>query len=204
MSRRRRCFGLVLSLNVLVFGIAGAQTGWEVTIAPPLAPVAIGSCNAVELRVFDPAIRGTPRDPTGTLISMADFDMTATSPDGKSLSGFYRDAYHWSVCGCQGATAGTVGTITAKYPGKLLTAKKTVAGVTSETTATFVLGKAVNLWWNPPGCPAPPTQASTAGPTPLPTTVPTPSGRVFSMRDRAHSDTVPSSYAIGALTSPQL
>jgi len=177
MSRRRRCFGLVLSLNVLVFGIAGAQTGWEVTIAPPLAPVAIGSCNAVELRVFDPAIRGTPRDPTGTLISMADFDMTATSPDGKSLSGFYRDAYHWSVCGCQGATAGTVGTITAKYPGKLLTAKKTVAGVTSETTATFVLGKAVNLWWNPPGCPAPPTQASTAGPTPLPTTVPTPSGR---------------------------
>lgn len=164
--RDLNAIGLMLALGLVMPEIARAQEKWTVTVTPGVNPLPIGSCSAVALTVFDPKIRDRPRDPRGTLISMADFDMTVTSPDGKSVVGQYLDQYHWSVCGCQGAAIGAVGTITAKYPGQLLTASNQVPHVTSETIVTFLLAKPAGAW-NPPGCPAPPPAGVIVGGIPV-------------------------------------
>lgn len=95
MTRRHVCaIGLVLTLGLLTPEIAGAQETWAVTVTPGRDPLPIGACSAVSLKVFDPSIRGVPRNPSGTLISMADFDMTVSAPDDKSVVGQYLDPSH--------------------------------------------------------------------------------------------------------------
>ena len=156
MRRHLRFPGLVCAL--VMPHILLAQSIWTVTVTPTVNPLPVGSCGAVWVKVFDPKVRDTPRNPSGTLITLADFDLTVTTPDGKSMVGQYLDAYHWSVCGCQGGTVGAAGTITARYPGQLLSERTRVANVAFETTATVILAKAAG-GWNPPGCPTPPPAA---------------------------------------------
>ena len=171
---------LVAGFGILVSPTAGAQGSWTVTLTPPSVPQPIGSCGAVWLKVFDSKTRSTARNPAGALVSMADFDMTVSTPDGKSVVGQYIDASHWSVCSCQAAAVGAVGTITASYPGQLLTDRTRVPDLKFETTATFVVGKTTGAW-NPPGCAAPlPTAVIAVAPiavvptAPMTSTTPTP------------------------------
>lgn len=151
MSLRQRCLGLVLTLSLFAPAIAGAQAPWTVTVTPTLNPLPIGFCGAVGLAIFDPTLGDTPRTPTGARVTIADFDMAVTSPDGKSVAGEQIDASHWSACSCQGATVGTVATITATYPAQSLAMASRVPGVAFQTTATFALGAAKGTS-DPPAC----------------------------------------------------
>lgn len=167
-----RTIRLGLILMVLVPALAGAQTNWTVTVTPTVNPLPVGTCGPVWVKVVDPKTRDTPRNPSGGLVTIADFDLTVSAPDGKSVAGQYTDASHWSVCACQGGPVGTVGTITASYPGKLLDARTRVAGLAFETTATLLLAGAKS-GWNPPSCT---TAAPAAIAAPIPLTSTPPSG----------------------------
>src|SRR5438270_336005 len=121
MTRSLRASWIALHLTLIAPAIAVAQSSpWTVTISPSANPQPIGLCGYVYLTVFDPATKDTPRRPNGVRVSMADFDMTVATPDGRSAIGQYASAYAWSVCGCRGATPGTVATITASYPAQAL------------------------------------------------------------------------------------
>jgi hypothetical protein len=65
----------------------------------------------VWLTILDPAVKDIPRKPNGMRVSMADFDMTVTTPHGKSAAGQYNTRCHFAVCGREGAAVGTVATI---------------------------------------------------------------------------------------------
>ena len=156
--RYLRGIGPVLALCLLVSPIARAQAPWTVTVTPTMNPLPVGTCGAVRLTIVDPLIRETPRGPSGALVTIADFDLSVTAPDGKSVVGQYLDRSHWSVCACQGGTAGSVATITAKYPGQLLTDRTRVPAIELQTTVDFSLALAKSAW-NPAGCPAPPAAA---------------------------------------------
>jgi hypothetical protein len=141
--------GLVLLLRTP--GVSGAQSPWTVAVIPTLNPLPITFCGAVQLRIVDPTTRDAPRGPTGARVTIADFDMTVTAPGGASVVGHAIDVSHWEVCACQGATVGTVGTITATYPAQALSERARVSGITFQTTATFSLAKAMGET-NPPAC----------------------------------------------------
>jgi hypothetical protein len=160
-----RAIGLVLTLCLLGSPIAGAQSSWTVTVTPTMNPLPVATCGAVWLKVLDPLTRDTPRSPSGALVTIADFDMTVSTPDGKSVVGQYTDASHWSACACQGATVGTVATITATYPAQALSSQARVPGVAFQTTVDFSLALAKS-GWNPPGCPAPPAAVIAVAGTP--------------------------------------
>ncbi len=124
-------------------------------------PQPIGSCGAVRLTIFDPATKETPRRPNGMRVAMEDFDMLVTSPDGTSAAGQYSGANFFSVCGCQGAVAGTVATITATYPSQNVVPAQRVPGVSQQATTTVPLGTAMGAL-NPPQCGAAAKQPAVA------------------------------------------
>jgi len=187
MPRYRRV-KLLLVVRLIVPALAGAQTPWIVTLTPTVNPLPIGTCGPVWVKVVDPATQDAPRNPSGGMVTIADFDLTV-SHGGTSVTGQYTDASHWAACGCQGASSGTVATITAKYPGALLSARIRVPKVAFETTATIEL-TAARSSWDPPSCvaakraaatpvPAPPaaaTATTVAPPAPVPLTGAPPSG----------------------------
>ena len=197
-SSIRIAFASLCAALAILSTTARAQTPtapWTVTVRPTLNPTPAGSCGAVSVTIMD-ARNDVPRNAAGLRVTIADFDMAVTAPDGKSLAGQYIDPYHWSVCACQGAPEGTVGTITATYPARMLDAKARVQGVAMDVTTTVATAKP-NGTFNPPSCSAaaqttvarqPAGQApqqpaanpiSTAAGTPLPAqTLPSAGGRV--------------------------
>ncbi|HLG57013.1 MAG TPA: hypothetical protein VI485_16860 [Vicinamibacterales bacterium] len=140
-----------------------AQTPWTVTVTPTMNPLPVGACAAIQLTVFDASIKDVPRNPLGVRVTIAEFDIAVTTPNGTSAAAQRIDAYHWSACACQGAAAGTVATVTATYPARALDAKARVRGVELQRTATFVLSMPKGTI-NPPVCLSVSSQAIGASP----------------------------------------
>jgi hypothetical protein len=64
-----------------------ARAQWGVTLTPMLDPRPIGLCGAVHITLVDSTGDGTPRNPLGMLMSLADFDMSVTSADTRAVAG---------------------------------------------------------------------------------------------------------------------
>ena len=142
---------LVVALACLTIA-ATADAQWAVTVKPTLDPLPAGFCAAVHLTVTDPVLKDIPRNPQGYRVTMADFDMAVTSPNGTAV-GQQIDASHWNACSCQGASAGTVATVTATYPAQGLPASARVPGVSVQQTVTFTVAPPKGTL-NPIGCQA--------------------------------------------------
>lgn len=126
---------------------ASGSAPWTVTlISGQVLP--IGTCGAIYIDLRDSSGKSRPRNPAGVLISLADFDMTAT---GSAVAGQYSGAAQWSVCGCQAGTVGSLATITASYPSGGLAAAARVPGVAFRSTMTIPLAKALGSS-DPPAC----------------------------------------------------
>jgi hypothetical protein len=138
----RGCLAVALGATPLSAQTTTTTTPWKVTLTPPINPVPIGSCGLVQLALKDASGKDTPRNPQSMLITMADFDMSATSAVPKAAAGHYLDAHHFVVCGCQGGTVGSAGTVTAIYPAASLPANRRVPGVAFQASAPFTLGTA--------------------------------------------------------------
>ena len=160
-------------------GLAQASAPFSVKVRPTLDPLPIGVCAAVEVDLLDGKGGRWPRNPSGALMSIADFDMSVTSSDPRAVGGNEIDEYHWYACGCQAGVAGAVATITASYPAARLPANARFPGVTLQATANFTLSSAKSFVNPRGGCLQPatvataptvvgtsPTSTSTAG-TPL-------------------------------------
>jgi len=124
---------------------------WMVTVQPSVSMLPIGGCTAVSLTIRDSTGKDTPRGPSGQRVSLADFDMSATSANGVDVVGKYDGASAFSACACQSGTVGEAATITAKYPAQQLDAKLRVAGVAMQATAPITLAAARGAA-NPAGC----------------------------------------------------
>lgn len=130
--------------------IASGQSPWTVT--PELAnPVPIGACYRLGLVLLDPKTREAPRNPAGQRVTLADFDITVTAPDGKSVAAQWSDAFTVAACGCQGATPGSGATITMTYPAQELGRGAQVPGVAFQKVVPFTLAKPQGTY-NPPEC----------------------------------------------------
>src|SRR5450432_305372 len=115
---------------------------WTVTIQPSVSALAIGSCSAVSLTIRDSTGKTTPRNPAGTLVSIADFEMSATSANGADVVGTQYSPSSFSACACQTGTVGEAATITAKYPGSPLDPKARAPHVEMQATAPLTLAAA--------------------------------------------------------------
>jgi hypothetical protein len=122
-------------------------------------PLPVGFCAAVQVSIRDAAGAEVPRNPQGYRITLADFDMTVSSPNPALVVGQQLDASHWSVCACQGAAPGSDATITATYPARALSESARVPGASVRSTAGLVLAAAKGTT-NPPGCAAPQISAA--------------------------------------------
>jgi hypothetical protein len=145
---------VALLLLVMITMPAFAQAPWTVTVTPTLNPLPVGFCAAVQVNVRDASGADVPRNPQGYRITLADFDMTVSSPDAALVVGQQIDATHGSVCACQGAAPGTDATITASYPARALPESVRVQGASFQASAGFVLA-APKGTGNPPACTAP-------------------------------------------------
>lgn len=174
---------LVAIVTMLAPSMAFALGPWTVTLTPMLDPLPIGYCGAIHLTVLDGAGREVPRNPLGQRVTIADFDLTVTSPDGISVAAHQIDTSHVAACGCQGGVVGSVATVTATYPAQALVAAARVPNVAFQKTATFAVAEKKGPV-NPPACltradptisalptTAPPATLATQ-PTPTPTTSP--------------------------------
>lgn len=141
MGATSRLFWVALTTCMLAPGIAVAQKPWTVTLKSTLNPLPIGMCAAIELTILDASGKDAPRNPRGARVTIADFDIAVTTR-GASAVAYQLDPYHWYACGCQGASPGTVGTVTATYPAQALERLSRVRGVAFQETATFVLAEA--------------------------------------------------------------
>ena len=140
---------LLLAGGLLAPALAAAQGLWDVALT--VDPLPIGSCGRIDLNLFDPATKETPRNPLGSRVTLADFDIAVTTPDGTSAAVKWGDASTVYACGCQGATPGTVATVTATYPSERVAARARVPGVEFQETATFTLREPQGAF-NPPEC----------------------------------------------------
>jgi hypothetical protein len=151
----KRAFRVVMT--ILAAGLAGApmahaqQPPWTVTLTPTLNPLPVGLCGAIALRVFDEGTRDVPRNPLGFRLTMADFDIALSTPDGRSASIQQIDATHVNACACQGGAVGSTGTVTATYPAQSLAANARIPGVSFQTAAPFTIAAAKGAV-NPPSC----------------------------------------------------
>ncbi|MEO6210588.1 MAG: hypothetical protein ABIQ10_10735 [Gemmatimonadaceae bacterium] len=132
---------------------------WLVTMRPAVSALAIGSCSAVSMTLRDSTGKDTPRNPLGGRISLADFDMSATTANGADVVGKYDGASSFAACACQTGTVGEAATIMARYPAQHLEAKARVPGVEMQVTAPLTLAAAKGSS-NPTGCGA--TQIASA------------------------------------------
>jgi hypothetical protein len=128
----------------------GGGALWTVTVTPPAA-LPIGSCGAVGLTLRDSTGKDWPRNPVGARVSISDFDLSATTPNGADAVGKYDGASSFSACACQTGTVGEMGTVTATYPARALAAKARVPGIALKAVAPFNLAAARGSA-NPPGC----------------------------------------------------
>ena len=155
--------------------IAGASSGnppgcdesssrgpWTVTVQPSVSMLPIGGCSAVSLTIRDSTGKDTPRGPAGNRVSLADFDMSATTANGADVVGKYDGTSSFSACACQTGTVGEAATITAKYPAQQLAAKMRVPGVEVQASAPVTLAAARGAA-NPAGCGAKQVQTVATG-----------------------------------------
>jgi hypothetical protein len=149
---------------------APAQSPWNVTVTPTMNPLPAGFCGAIHLLVTGPG-GDVPRNPQGARVTMADFDIAVTTPDGTSAVAQQIDASHWSACACQSASAGGTATVIATYPAAALPAAARVPGVTVQRTAPFVIS-APKGTGNPAGCAAGPSPTFAASPPGTPAGIP--------------------------------
>ena len=141
---------LVFSACMLVSGSANAQAPWTVALTTT-DPLPIGSCSAIALTATDTVTRDRARGPSGNYLTAADFDITVASPDDKSVARKYSGAQYVYACGCQGAKAGTVASVTAAYPAKSLPVAARAPGTVFKNTTSFKLGKRIGAS-NSPEC----------------------------------------------------
>ena len=173
--------GLVIAGWLGAPTLAFAQAPWEVALTPTMNPLPVGFCAAIHLTALDPSSREVARNPLGQRVTIADFDVTVTSPDGTSAAAQHVDAHHVSACGCQRATPGTTATITATYPAQNLPARARVPGIAFRKVATFTLA-APKGDANPQACtqlalapvPQMPSEPVALEPSPPRTTTPAP------------------------------
>ncbi len=135
------CASAIVVGSLLAPAIAHAQASWTSSLTPSVNPLAIGGCGAVRLTLTDAKTRDWPRNPAGSYVSLADFDMSVTSQDPIGVAGEYNGPTIWSACACQAATVGSTATITATYPAKMLAQKQQVPGVAFQATTTFTIDK---------------------------------------------------------------
>ncbi|MDQ6829762.1 MAG: hypothetical protein M3081_12955 [Gemmatimonadota bacterium] len=204
-----------LAMSALAVGslatpkLATAQDAppWTVAITASRR-LAIGECSVVSIDLRDSTGKDTPRRPDGQRVSMVDFDMAADGPVKGALAGRYNGASSFSVCACQTAPAGTIGSVTATYPAGKLAEKVRVPGV------AFVSSSPIEVTENrnkskaePAGCEQSTTTVSSSTTTSTPTAVlmPTPiatatpgtsapslaQGRVSRLAPSATTTTVP-------------
>jgi hypothetical protein len=105
-----------------------SSASWKVTVTAPASPVPIGACFAVELLVKTANGKDRARNAAGNYVQPSEFDFEVTSAEPKAAAGQYRDANHFAVCSCQGATVGGTGTVTARYPSASIDPKLLVNG----------------------------------------------------------------------------
>lgn len=153
-----------------------AQTGsaapWAVTIAPALTAIPIGGCSAIHIDLRDASGKESPRNPSGQLISLADFDMTVSAAAGGTVAGQYDGASSFSACGCQGSAVGALATITATYPARLLADRARVPGVAFQSSISVPLSAARGAN-NPGACTTTSTTVASAAGAPVTTMQPT-------------------------------
>ena len=138
---------IILIARLVIAGWVGAPTlvyaqdPWTVALTPTMDPLPIGGCGRIDLTLVDPRSRdrGVPLNALRERVTIADFDITLTTPNGISAALLYRGEYHVEACGCQRAVPGTIATITATYPAVALDAKARVPGVAFQRTASFEL-----------------------------------------------------------------
>ncbi len=148
---RVHCREMLAIIGFLSGAPLPAQVPWSVTLSAAVNPLPIGNCSSVYITLKDETGKDAPRNPAGTRVSIADFDMTASAPDPRSVVGVWNGPNAWSVCGCQGSAIGTPVTLTASYPAKLLAEKSRVPGVAFQAALTIPMSKAYGTN-NPTGC----------------------------------------------------
>ena len=143
---------------------SGSTPPWTVTLATGVSTIPIGSCRAIPLDLRDASGKEWPRNPSGQLLTLADFDMSISAARGSAAFGTTSGASIWSACGCQGSAVGAATTITASYPAQALAAAARVPGMAFQSSVTVPLSAAQGAS-NPSGCtaPAPPTVATRSG-----------------------------------------
>jgi hypothetical protein len=177
LIRRGLLGALPVAACILTAAPVGAQKSWTVTVNPTMNPLPIGVCAEIRIAALDPGTRDVPRNPRGAYVTIADFDMSVTAPDANSVAGQQIDAYHWSACSCQGAKVGTVATVTATYPARLLATELRVSDVAFQIRATFTIGPPAGTF-NPRACTAKSAVAVAPQPTATPTAVSSPAAAV--------------------------
>ncbi|MDB4911158.1 MAG: hypothetical protein JWO39_1981 [Gemmatimonadetes bacterium] len=120
---------------------SGSAPPWTVAIAPGVKAIAIGGCTPIRLDLRDASGKEWPRNPSGQLLSLADFDMAVTASGG-TVAGKYDGPATWAACGCQGSTVGAPATITATYPARSLPDASRVRGVAFQSSVAIPLSAA--------------------------------------------------------------
>ena len=144
----------------------GPSAPWTTTLISNINPLAVGQCTPVSIDLRDATRKEEPRNPAGVRVTIADFRMGVTG-GGASVIGLSSSG-GWSVCACQGATAGTMATITASYPANSLAPAARVPGVVFESSTGIPIAPAKSTY-DPPACRKPAAAAAPAAPvTPQP------------------------------------
>lgn len=125
---------------------------WTVTLAPQTPQLRAGTCSSVSLELLDASGKEAPRTPRGRYVSLADFDMSASGPSGKTIYGEYNTPNYWSVCACKTARPGTVATITATYPSASIVAAQRVQGVAFRSSIEIPVAALPPANTNSPKC----------------------------------------------------
>ena len=107
------------SLEVL----GSMRVPWSVSIHPATNYVAIGQCLAVYIDLLDATGKDVARNPIGQVVSLADFDWSAT---GNAAVGKYDGPNAWAVCACPAAVVGSTIHVMATYPAASLPDRATV------------------------------------------------------------------------------
>jgi microsomal dipeptidase-like Zn-dependent dipeptidase len=123
-----------------IAGAARAQSPWTLTIRPANPTLTTGLCTPVRIDLLDASGKDSPRNPSGTRVSIEDFDMSIA---GAGVVGRYDGPAAWSACGCP-ASGGGSATITAVYPAQGLAAKNRVPGIALQTSITVPIAAGTN------------------------------------------------------------
>ncbi len=145
--------------------VSGEKIPWRVEIYPSSNVVAVGSCQAVYIDLFDASAKDIPRNLVGQRVGLANFDWVATGKRSDAAVGVYDTPNNWKVCACQAAAVGTTINITVQYPARALPPKAQMPGLAFRASIELpVIGaRGTN---NPKGCDALASMAVASAPLP--------------------------------------